>query len=62
MEHFKIWACLEIVKLWGGQNEAGFRPFETKIAPLKSISRDLSNGTLENLGTFGDSDTLEWSK
>ena len=50
------------MKLWKGQNEARFGPFETKIGSLKSISRDLSNGTLENLAMFGDSGTLEGSK
>ena len=33
-------------KLWEGQNDMRFGPFKTKIGPLKSISRDLSNGTL----------------
>ena len=46
MEPFKTLVVLEIVKLWKGQNEARFGPFKTKIGPLKSISRDLSNGTL----------------
>ena len=49
------------MELWKGQNEARFRPFETKIGSLKSILRDLSNGTLSNLGMFGDNETLEWS-
>ena len=62
MEPFKIWACLWIVKLWKDQNEARFAPFKTKIGSLKSISRDLSNGTLGNLGMFGDSETLEGSR
>ena len=50
------------MKLWKGQNDARFDPFETTIGPLKSISRDLSNGTLSNLGMLGDSGTLEGSK
>ena len=50
------------MKLWKGQNEARFAPFETKIGSLKRSSRDLSNGTLQNLGMFGDSETLEGSK
>ena len=33
-------------ELWKGQNDMRFSPFETKIGSLKSISRDLSNGTL----------------
>ena len=49
-------------KLWKGQNDARFGPFETKIGSLKSSSRDLSNGTLQNLGMFGDGETLEGSK
>ena len=44
------------------QNEARFGPFNTSIGPLKSISRDLSNGTLYNFGSFGDSETLEGLK
>ena len=62
MEPFEIWACLGIVELWSGQNEARFGPFESIMIPLNSISRDLSNGTLLNWGMFGDSETLEWSK
>ena len=50
------------MKLGKGQNEARSAPFETKIGSLKSISRDLSNGTLYNLGMFGDSGNLEGSK
>ena len=62
MEPFKLWVCSEIVKLWKGRNEARFAPFETKIGSLKRSSRDLSNGTLQNLGMFGDSETLGGSK
>ena len=62
MEPFNILVILEIVTLWKGQHEARFRPFETKIASLKSISRDLSNGTLQNFSKFGESRNLEWSK
>ena len=62
MEPFKLEACLGVVKLWSGRNEARFRPFLTKITRLKSISRDLSNGSISIGGMFGDSETLEWSK
>ena len=62
MEPFIILVVLEIVKLWKGQNEARFGPFETKIGSLKSSSRDLSNGTLQNFSIFGESKTLKWSK
>ena len=57
MEAFKLGACLGIAKLWSGQNEARFGPFETIMTRLCSTSRDLSNGTLENLGMVGDSGT-----
>ena len=46
MEPSKILAYLEKVELYSDRNEARFGPFETKIGSLKSISRDLSNGTL----------------
>ena len=62
MEASKLGHVLGIVELWSGQNEARFGPFETKIGSFCSISRDLSNGTLSNLGMFGDSGTLEGSK
>ena len=33
-------------KLWKGQHDVRFGPFETKTGSLKSSSRDLSNGSL----------------
>ena len=62
MEASKLGHVLGIVELWSGQNEARFGPFATIRTPLKSISRDLSNGTLSIRACFRDSKTLEWSK